>query len=186
LSNTGPRRTISLSGDDSLFAGPYQERLEAHPFDAPIIHYSFVCDEPLIEDFDGSLVFGNTRNLIYLEIPSIISPALAPPGKFLHTAYGAPSDASRSNLKEEASNTLRELEENFPGVVERAQFLVKARHSGQSPGMHRWAGHMMPVETPVENLFNVGDGATSPGTIGTEGAAASAKAAVAQIVNCSN
>jgi len=186
LSNAGPRRTISLTGDDSLFEGPYQERLQAAPFDAPIIHYSFVCDEPLIEGFDGSLVFGNTRNLIYLEIPSIISPCLAPPGKFLHTAYGAPSDAARSNLKEEARNTMQELEDNFPGVGERAQFLVKARHSGQSPGMHRWAGHMMPVETPVENLFNVGDGATSPGTIGTEGAAASAKAAVARIKNSSN
>jgi phytoene dehydrogenase-like protein len=43
--------------------------------------------------------------------------------------------------------------------------------------MHRWAGFMMPVETPVQNLFNVGDGATTPGTIGTEGAASSAKAA---------
>jgi len=182
LSNAGPRRTISLTGNDSLFDGPYRERLEAMPFEAPIIHYSFVCDEPLIDGFDGSLVFGNTRNLIYLEILSIISPGLAPPGKFLHTAYGAPSDAAHSDLKEEANNTLQELEENFPGVIDKARFLVKARHSGRSPGMHRWAGFMMPVETPVQNLFNVGDGATSPGTIGTEGAASSAKAAVERIV----
>jgi hypothetical protein len=41
---------------------------------------------------------------------------------------------------------------------------------------------MMPVETPVQSLFNVGDGATPPGTIGTEGAAASAKAAVEMIL----
>lgn len=182
LSNTGPRKTISLTGNDSLFAGPYRDQLEAAPHVAPIIHYSFVCDEPLIDGFDGSLVFGNTRNLIYLEIPSVVSPGLAPPGKFLHTAYGAPTDAAHADLKAEAHNTLQELEDNFPGVRERARFLVKARHSGQSPGMHRWAGFMMPVETPVENLFNVGDGATSPGTIGTEGAAASAKAAVEKIV----
>ena len=182
LSNAGPRRTISLTGNDRLFEGTYRERLEAAPHEAPIIHYSFVCDEPLIDDFDGSLVFGNTCNLIYLEIPSIISPVLAPPGKFLHTAYGAPRDAATSDLKQEAHNTLRELEDNFPGVTDKAQFLVKARHCGQSPGMHRWPGFMMPVETPVQNLFNVGDGATSPGTIGTEGAAASARAAVNQIV----
>ena len=182
LSNAGPRRTISMTGDESLFAGSYRERLEATPHEAPIIHYSFVCDEPLIDGFDGSLVFGNTRNLIYLEIPSIISPGLAPPGKFLHTAYGAPSDAAHSDLREEARNTMQELEDNFPGVMEKAQFLVKARHSGQSPGMHRWAGFMMPVETPVQNLFNVGDGATSPGTIGTEGAASSARRAV-ELIN---
>jgi phytoene desaturase len=127
-------------------------------------------------------VFGNTRNLIYLEIPSIVSPGLAPQGKFLHTAYGAPSDAAHSDLRVEARNTMQELEDNFPGVIEKAQFLVKARHSGQSPGMHRWAGFMMPVETPVQNLFNVGDGATSPGTIGTEGAASSARKAV-ELIN---
>jgi phytoene dehydrogenase-like protein len=40
---------------------------------------------------------------------------------------------------------------------------------------------MMPVTTPISNLYNVGDGATTPGTIGTEGAASSAKEAVALI-----
>jgi len=183
LSNTGPRMTMALTGDESLFDGPWRERLEKDPYDAPIIHYSFVCDEPLVEDLHGSLVFGNTRNLIYLEIPSLISPVLAPPGQYLHTAYGAPSDAATSNLKEEAENTIYELEANFPGVSKRAQFLVRARHSGRSPGMHRWPGFMMPVETPVANLYNVGDGATSPGTIGTEGAASSAKVAVERILN---
>jgi len=183
LSNTGPRMTMALTGDESLFDGPWRERLEKDPYDAPIIHYSFVCDEPLVEDLNGSLVFGNTRNLIYLEIPSLISPVLAPPGQYLHTAYGAPSDAATSNLKEEAENTIYELEANFPGVSKRAQFLVRARHSGRSPGMHRWPGFMMPVETPVANLYNVGDGATSPGTIGTEGAASSAKVAVERILN---
>ncbi len=182
LSNTGPRGTIRLTGNEGLFDGPYRERLEASPHDAPIIHLSFVCDEPLVDDLDGSLVFGNTRNLIYLEIPSLISPGLAPPGEYLHTAYGAPHDAATADLRVEAQNTLDELEDNFPGVTERARFLVKARHSGNSPGMHRWAGHMMPVETPVANLFNVGDGATPPGTIGTEGAAASARAAVGRIL----
>jgi len=183
LSNAGPRMTMALTGDETLFDGPYRERMEALPYDAPIIHYSFVLDEPLVPDLDGSLVFGNTRNLIYLEIPSLISPALSPPGKYLHTAYGAPSDAATDKLKEEADYTLRELEAHFPGVTERADFLVRARHQGRSPGMHRWPGFMMPVDTPVANLFNVGDGATSPGTIGTEGAASSAKVAAEKILN---
>jgi hypothetical protein len=37
---------------------------------------------------------------------------------------------------------------------------------------------MMPVTTPIPNLFNVGDGCTPPGTIGTEGAAGSAREVV--------
>jgi phytoene dehydrogenase-like protein len=182
LSNMGPARTIALAGGRECFDSDYLARLDASPHEAPIFHISFVTDRPLIEDFDGCLVFGNNRNLIYLEIPSLISPQLAPAGKVLHTAYGAPSDAANADLKQELENTLHELEKNFPGALDGAEFLVKARHSGQSPGMHRWAGHMMPVTTPIRNLFNVGDGSTAPGTIGTEGAAASAREAVKLIV----
>jgi hypothetical protein len=48
--------------------------------------------------------------------------------------------------------------------------------------MHRWPGYMMPVDTPVAGLFNVGDGCTPPGTIGTEGSAASARAVVDRVM----
>jgi phytoene dehydrogenase-like protein len=181
ISNTGPDRTVELAGGETLFEASYLAELARTGPEAPIIHFSFVTDQPLIENFDGCLVFGNTRNLIYLEIPSLISPALAPEGKYLHTAYGAPCDAARPDLRKEAENALRELEDNFPGVLEKAKFLVKAKHSGQAPGMHRWAGHMMPVDTPIRNLFNVGDGCTPPGTIGTEGSAASARVVAEKI-----
>ena len=182
LSNTGPVRTIELCGGRQLFDGAYLDRLDASPHEAPIMHVAFVLDEPLIPDFDGSLVFGNNKNLIYLEIPSIISPQLAPEGKYLHTAYGAPRDAAKPDLKAELATTILELEKNFPGQMAGAEFLVRARHSGQAPGMHRWAGHMMPVTTPIDGLFNVGDGSTTPGTIGTEGAASSARDTAAIIL----
>ena len=182
LSNTGPVRTIELVGGRQHFDADYLAKLDAWPDEAPIFHISFATDRPLIEDFDGCLVLCNNVNLIYLEIPSVMSPGMAPDGKYLHTAFGAPSDAASANLKEELANTLRELEANFPGQLDDAQYLIKAKHSGQAPGMHRWAGRMMPVTTPITNLFNVGDGATSPGTIGTEGAASSAKA-VAQLIS---
>jgi phytoene dehydrogenase-like protein len=176
ISNTGPARTIELAGGREHFADPaYLERLDASPHEAPIFHISFVTDAPLLNGFDGCMVFGNTRNLIYLEIPSLISPSVSPPGQFLHTAFGAPSDAACADLKAELAHTRAELEENFPGQLAHARFLVNARHSGQSPGMHRWAGHMMPVTTPIANLYNVGDGCTPPGTIGTEGSAGSAR-----------
>lgn len=182
LSNTGPDRTVALAGGRERFDDDYLGKLDKSPHEAPIFHISFVTDEPLIEGFDGCMVFGNNQNLIYLEIPSLISPEISPPGRYLHTAFGAPTDAANANLKEELENTLRELEENFPGKLDNAEFLIKAKHSGQGPGMHRWAGHMLPVTTSVTNLFNIGDGCTSPGTIGTEGAASSAKEAARLIV----
>ena len=184
ISNTGPLRTIDLAGGREFFKDTeYLARLDAAPFEARIFHISFVTDAPLIEGFDGCMVFGNTRNLIYLEIPSMISPEVSPSGQFLHTAFGAPSDtANAADEKLELKNTLNELDANFPGRMAGAKILVSARHSGQSPGMHRWPGYMMPVATPVENLWNVGDGCTPPGTIGTEGAAGSAREVVNQIL----
>ncbi len=182
LSNAGPNRTIEMAGGRETFNAAYLAKLDATPHAAPILHVSFATDEPLVEGFDGSLVFGNNENLIYLEIPSIISPQLAPAGRYLHTAYGAPRDAAKCDLKRDLAVTLAELRQNFPGQLDDAEFLVRARHSGDAPGMHRWAGHMMPVETSIEGLFNVGDGATPPGTIGTEGAAGSAREACARIL----
>lgn len=183
ISNTGPVRTIELAGGRELFAdSAYFERLDSAPHEAPIFHISFITDAPLLEGFDGCMVFGNTRNLIYLEIPSLISPGVSPPGQFLHTAFGAPSDAANADLKAELQHTRVELEANFPGQLDNARFIVNARHSGQSPGMHRWAGHMMPVTTPIPNLYNVGDGCTPPGTIGTEGAAGSAREVAMRIL----
>ena len=183
ISNIGPDQTVELAGGRDKFDAGYLELLDKAPHDAPIFHISFLTDRPLIDDFDGCLVFGNNDNLIYLEIPSLISPGVSPPGKFLHTAFGAPTDAATADLGRELENTLDELRRNFPGKLDAAKYLVKARHSGNSPGMHRWAGHMLPVTTSFDNLFNVGDGCTSPGTIGTEGAAASAREAVSRILS---
>jgi len=177
LSNTGPDRTVALAGGEDAFEASYIARLRTDAHAATIFHVSFLMDRPLIEDLDGSLVLGNNTNLIYLEIPSNISPHIAPPGRYLHTAYGAPVDSANVDYEGELENTIAELEENFPGVLAEAEFLVKAMHRGRAPGMHRWVGRTMPVTTPIRGLYNVGDGCAAPGTIGTEGAASSAKAA---------
>lgn len=181
ISNTGPDRTVELVGDEAVFERSYIARLRSHDMEAPIYHVSFVLDKPVIPDFDGCLVFGNTRNLIYLEIPSMITPAYSPPDRFLHTAFGAPVNAAQPDPQGEMKMVLEELEANFPGLTQRADFLVKARHTGRAPGGHRWAGYGMPVETPIQGLFNVGDGCLPPGTIGTEGSAASARAVAERI-----
>lgn len=181
ISNTGPDRTVELAGGEAVFERSYIEQLKSGPSAAPIIHVSFTLDRPLIENFDGCMVFGNNRNFIYLEIPTLIAPGISPPGQYLHTAYGAPEDAVDYDLDEALANTLRELEANFPGLSADASFLVRAKHRGASPGMHRWAGYGMPQNTPIRGLYNVGDGCAPPGTIGTESAAASAREAAAMI-----
>ncbi len=182
ISNAGPRRTFELAGGSDVFEASYVAQLKQGDVEAPIMHASFTLDKPIMENFDGCMVFGNTTNLIYLEIPSAISPNMSPDGVFLHTAYGAPADAANPNLSAEFKNMLQELESNFPGILDRAKFLVKAKHRGDSPGMHRWVGRGMPVNTSIRGLYNVGDGAASVGMIGTESAAASAREAASMIL----
>ena len=182
ICNVGPDRTVALAGGEALFERSYVERLHTNSTEAPIMHVSILMDEPIIEGFDGCMVFGNNKNLIYLEIPSEISPEISPEGKVLHTAYGAAVDAANPDLNVELDVMLQELEQNFPGMSEKATFLVKAKHRGSSPGMRRWAGFGMPVNTPIKGLFNVGDGCAPAGTIGTESAAASAREAAAMIL----
>jgi len=182
LSNAGPRRTIELAGGVNSFEASYVAEFLKNDIDAPIMHASFLLDAPLMTGFDGCMVFGNTKNLIYLEIPSLISSDISPDGVYLHTAYGAPANAAKPRLNEEFDTMLDELEANFPGVLQRANFLVKAKHRGDSPGMHRWVGRGMPVNTSIRGLYNVGDGCAPEGTIGTESAAASAQLAVKMIL----
>ena len=183
LSNAGPRRTIAMAGGGSVFEASYMAQFEQDDIDAPIMHASFVLNEPVMANFAGCMVFGNTTNLIYLEIPSAISPDISPEGIYLHTAFGAPEDAAKPDLDREFEVMLGELEANFPGVLDKARFLVKAKHRGDSPGMHRWVGRGMPVNTSVIGLYNVGDGCAPVGTIGTESAAASGREAAQMILS---
>jgi phytoene dehydrogenase-like protein len=49
--------------------------------------------------------------------------------------------------------------------------------------MRRWPGYPMPTKTPIENLYNVGDGCMPPGTVGIEACALSAKSVARQIAS---
>jgi phytoene dehydrogenase-like protein len=139
-------------------------------------------DRPLVPDFDGCMVFSNNRNLIYLEIPSLISPGeYSPEGKYVHTAYGAPENFEDANLEEELKRTIDELELNFPGFKDEAEILVKAKFSGKYPAGRRAVGRSMPVNTPIRGLYMVGDGNAERGKIGTESAASSGRLAAEQI-----
>ena len=65
MSNAGPDQTLALAGGESEFERSYVARLRTNAADAPIFHLSFVMDRPLLDDFDGCLVFGN--NPFYVE-----------------------------------------------------------------------------------------------------------------------
>ena len=70
---------------------------------------------------------------------------------------------------------LVEIKENFPAFKNEPGSVLVTVHHGQWPAMRRWPGYPMPTQTPIEQLYNVGDGCMPPGTVGIEACALSAK-----------
>ena len=83
--------------------------------------------------------------------------------------------------KREMELCMQDLECLIPDFEKRARILRAGFYHGRWPGMHSWPGKDLPQKTPIENLYNVGDGVKPAGTTGLPGAAASALAVVEDI-----
>lgn len=173
ISNCGPKQTVQLMGAEPIEKS-YRALLEAHPHPVPVISICIASSEP---PTDCACVwnFGNTRNLCFLATPSLTCPELAPAGKHLTVTYSVPpSSTPPLKFRESIQRARREIELNFPVFRKGAEIIHCATHHKNWPAMHRWPGFPMPIRTPVENLYNVGDGCMPPGTVGVEACAQSA------------
>ena len=179
VSNTGPSMTVQLAGA-SFFEKSYLHRLWDYGMITPVIHVCIASKEPLSE-FDGIINFGNTRRLVFFETPTLTCPELAPDGMHYATTYSVPKHAvGPLRLQETVDMIKLDLEDNFPGFKD-AELLMVATHHGEWPSMRRWPGHPMPVKTPIQNLYNVGDGCMPRGRVGVEAAALSGRDAARDI-----
>jgi phytoene desaturase len=179
ISNTGPRKTVALSGKEH-FGRDYLMELERKARPAPVIALQIAAEEPLI-NYPALMVTGARRiNALYQ--PTTLCPELAPAGKHLLLAGGGPgSSLPHFNKKEELELCLRDLKGLIPDFEKRARVLRAGFYHGRWPGMHCWPGNDLPQKTPIENLYNVGDGAKPGGTTGLPSVAASALAVVEDI-----
>jgi phytoene dehydrogenase-like protein len=179
VSNAGPSMTVQLTGE-SCFEKSYLHRLRDFGMITPVIHVCLASREPLI-DFDGIINFGNTRRLVFFQTPTLTCPELAPDGMHYATTYSVPKNAAGPlRLRETVELIKLDLQDNFPGFKE-AELLMVATHHGEWPSMRRWPGYPMPVKTPIQNLYNVGDGCMPRGTVGVEASALSAREAATDI-----
>jgi len=167
--------TVKLTRE-SNFEKNYLAVLDDHPFPTPVIHLCYSSSEPIHGDFSGIMNFGNTKSLVFMAIPTMTCPELAPEGQHLMTTFSIPESSSEPlKLKEAVKNARNDVEENFPIIKKSGELLFAATHHGEWPSMRRWPGYPTPVQTSVENLYNVGDGCMPPGTVGIEASALSAR-----------
>jgi len=182
ISNAGPKRTIELAGKTN-FDKSYLALLRDHPFETPVFHVCIFSEDPL-DPYPGIINFGNTRRLIFLECPTLTCPELAPEGMHMTTTFSVPESSTPPIKREQTiEEILLDLEENFPSFNRKKQKRMITTHIGDWPSMRRWPGYPMPTKTPVENLYNVGDGCMPPGTVGIEACALSAKTVARQIAS---
>jgi phytoene desaturase len=181
VSNAGPAATVALCGRQH-FSPEYLEQMDRDLRPTANIVVNLASREPLIAA-PGIVTFGVTRRLCNMANLSATCPELAPPGWNLYVAYGVPVPATGPfDEGSEVKATLDDLRDEFPEFDRRACVLSIRVMKGDWPAQRSIAGFDLPPETPLENLYNVGDGVREYASGGVQACAETAKLVVGRIV----
>jgi phytoene dehydrogenase-like protein len=179
VSDTGPAATVGLVGADQL---PADYLADVRRADRPcaMISVNFASEEPLI-DAPGMLSFALTRRLCYAANFTATCPEMAPPGWHLYVGTSVPQPAV-GDFDEEAERALllQDLRDNIPGF-DGARILSTAVMRDGWPPQRAVAGHDLRHTTPIDNLWNVGDGVKEYANGGTTACAETAKLVAEQV-----
>jgi phytoene dehydrogenase-like protein len=182
ISNVGPVATIDLVGEQALGA-EYVARIRerSNPSANIIIHVA--SREPLI-DAPGLLLCSDTDRVCNLGNMTATCPELAPEGWHLTVAYAVPIPAVGDfDAEREVELSLQELRDTFPVMNDPETRVIDVRvMRGDWPAQRAVSGYELPRETPLDNLFNVGDGVRDYGSGGTQSCAETAKAVVDELL----
>jgi phytoene dehydrogenase-like protein len=164
VSNVGPQETVELTGSQNFDKG-YTKQMKETLKSAPAIWIHVAADRPLTGV--PTLVVCDSRRLNVIGCPTLVCPDLAPPGKHL-LVIGAPLESSLPpyNLEKEIKLTIQDMRDIMPGFEKHCEIIWVAVFQRGWPGYRSWPGYDLPQKTPIENLYNVGDGVRPPGRIG--------------------
>jgi phytoene dehydrogenase-like protein len=182
ISNAGPEATVALCGREH-FDPAYLERMDRDLHATANIVVNIASDEPLFEA-PGIITFGITRRLCNMANLTATCPELAPRGRQLYVAYGVPKPAvGQFDERAEVDATLDDLRSEFDRFDERAEILSIEVMRDEWPAQRSIAGLDLPRDTPISNLFNVGDGVRTYGNGGVQACAETAKLVAEQILD---
>ena len=181
VSNAGPIETVRLAGEEKMDKG-YVKELKEKLHIASQMLIAFVSDRPLIE-YPGGLGMVGARRVVNISCYTLTCPELSPPGKYLHTAQCQPrSEFTTLNRLKEIEAALEDLREHVPGFDEYAEVLnVSCFFNPGWPAAYNLPGYYPPERTPLENLYNVGDGVGPYTATGTGGCALTARTVLEDI-----
>ncbi len=174
VSNAGPVATSHLIGSSNL-PSSYIEKLHSTIRPAANIVVNFASKERLL-DVPGLVTFANTSRLCNLAELTATCPELAPTGWYQYVAYAVPRPSlSKFDENQEVENALNDLRQEFPGFDAIVKILNIRVMKGDWPAQRSCSGYDMSTETPIKNVWNVGDGVKDYGDAGTQSCAITGK-----------
>ena len=179
ISDAGPAATVRLVGDRNLPPG-YTEAVKHADRPCAMISVNFASREPLMTA-PGLLSFATTRRLCYAANFTATCPEMAPDGWHLYVGTAVPRPAIGSF--DEAAETellLADLRAEIPGF-DRARILSTVVTRDDWPPQRAVAGFDLPHDTPISNLWNVGDGVKEYANGGTTACAETAQLVARQV-----
>jgi phytoene dehydrogenase-like protein len=180
ISNAGPAATVELLGRDALPAA-YIREIAERDTPTPMIVVDIASREPLIDEA-GIVFFADTTRLSAIAHLTSSCPEVAPPGWHLYVAYSVPVPALAGyDEAAETATTLRELEQEMPGFS-RARVLRVRTVKDDWPAQRAASGREAPMQTPVANVINVGDGVRLYGDGGTQACAVTGRIAADRLL----
>jgi phytoene dehydrogenase-like protein len=169
ISNIGPTATALLPGAEA-FGADYLAQAKSLLQPAANIVINFATRERLL-DVPGLITFGKTRRLCNMGELTATCPELAPPGWYQYVAYAVPRPAIGDfNDKVEIEESLADLRDIFPGFKDAKMLSVRVMRD-EWPAQRSCAGYDMSQDTPLANLWHVGDAVKDYGDGGTQACA---------------
>jgi phytoene desaturase len=179
ISDAGPAATVRLVGDRNLPPG-YTEAVKHADRPCAMISVNFASREPLMTA-PGLLSFASTRRLCYAANFTATCPEMAPDGWHLYVGTAVPRPAI-GNFDEAAETELllADLRAEIPGF-DRARIMSTVVTRDDWPPQRAVAGFDLPHDTPIANLWNVGDGVKEYANGGTTACAETAQLVARQV-----
>ncbi|HJX69468.1 MAG TPA: NAD(P)/FAD-dependent oxidoreductase [Dehalococcoidia bacterium] len=172
ISNAGPKKTIELAGEKNFDRG-YLKEVAERVRPAVGMNFFITSDQPLLDvDIYTDLDTSGSESWYNL---STICPELAPKDKYLIGFFICPPSAIEYDLQEQYDAVLKDLKQSLPGFEEHGEILLTQNFRGGWPVTRSWQGYMITQKTPIECLYNVGDGVNPSGWPVASGAAESAR-----------
>ena len=187
ISNASPKKTVEMAGAEN-FPEEYLSRMRVRLRPHPVTMCFVASDRPIWPESGepAYLMIVGARRITSVVPLSNISPHFAPPGQYLTFCFGGPvSNEVHMNAEVEREQCLLDIKEQFPLFEKHGRILttVSKDIDDELPEMHTRVGLGMPTETPIKNLYNVGDGCGPYGYSGSNLATGSAKPVAETIKN---